>query len=412
MIDNKSNPVNEKPDMESMDPVIEKTSCKIRQWFEKNDDLFFFIIMAILAFWVRLAFIPFKSGDYLINLEKWYNILKNGGFLSFKENFYDYTPMYLYLIWLASYLPVSPEMAIKIISFVFDFVGAFFIALLVKEHYKNHFWTQLSFIVVLFIPTVIINSAIWAQCDFIYTAALLATIYYLIKGNNWAAFIGYGIAFSFKIQAVFLAPLLLFLWLKQKVKLYHFLIVPAVYILTILPCVIAGRPFWDLMLIDFNLTERYPWLTLGFANFYQWIANGNQYFTMYKNAGIILAAAAVIFLCYLSYKSKQKIDEEFILRFSLLSVLIMPFFLPSMHERYYFPAEMISIALAFYRPRYIYIAMTIIMVSFFSYCENLFGAYIIEPKFLAIAMLLVIVKLVYDFIRYLSLEDSKNSVGA
>jgi Gpi18-like mannosyltransferase len=406
MRNKKSNLEIENPLMETQDPEEQPVGWKIREWFIRHDDLLFFIIMAVLAFWVRWAFIPFQSQDYTGAMSDWYNKLKVGGFAAFKNAFFTYPPAYLYLIWISTFLPVTPITAVKIIPFVFEFIAAIYTSLLVARKYKSNLVILLSFVTVLFLPTVILNGAVWGQCDALYTAALLATVYYLIKGKNWPAFIWFGIALSFKIQAIFLTPLLVFMFFKGKVKFYHFLIIPAVYIVTTLPCVFAGRPFWDLMLVFFRLTQEQPEMTMGFANFYQWIAQGD--YEIFKNAGIGLAAAASTFLCYISYKSKHDLDEELIMRFSLLSLLLVPFFLPAMHERYYFPADLFSIALAFYLPRYYYVAITICMVSFFSYVENLFGAYVIVPKYLAIVITIVIIKLVYDYIKYLSLGDSEN----
>lgn len=403
----RTNPVIENQPEESTDPVQEETSCKIRQWFERNNDLFFYIIMTILALLVRWAFIPFQSGDLQLHMGNWYTLLKSGGLSVLKNEFADYPIAYLLLIWLSSLLPLLPVVGVKLISFIFDFIGAYFVALLVKEKYQNPFVIISSSIVALFAPTVILNSAVWGQCDMVYTATLLATICFLIKEKPWPAFIWYGIGFSLKIQVVFLAPLLLFMLLKQKVKLYHFLIIPAVYILTVLPSLFAGRSFSDVMLIYFKLSDEMPGLTWGFPNIYQWFGNGD--YQMFKNAGIAATAAAVSFLGYLSYKSKRIIDQEFILRLSLLSLLVVPFLLPNMHERYYFPADVLSIVLAFYRPKYTYAAVTISLVSFFSYSENLFGAYIIQPKFLAIPMLLLIIKLTYDFVKFLSFVDTADA---
>lgn len=153
-----------------------------------------------------------------------------------------------------------------------------------------------------------------------------------------------------------------------------------------------------------KLVGEYPSLSYGCASFYQWV--GNADYEMFKNAGIAITAAVITFFGYLSYKSKRNVDQEFIIRLSLLLFLVMPFLMPGMHERYYFPADVLSIAVAFYLPQYLYAAVTISLVSFFSYCDNLFGAYIIEPKFLAIMMLLLIIKFSYDFIRFLFETDN------
>jgi Gpi18-like mannosyltransferase len=67
---------------------------------------------------------------------------------------------------------------------------------------------------VLFTPTVILNSSFWGQADAIHTTFLLACLYFLVTRREIPAFIAFGVAVAFKLQAIFLAPLLLILLLK------------------------------------------------------------------------------------------------------------------------------------------------------------------------------------------------------
>ncbi len=73
----------------------------------------------------------------------------------------------------------------------------------------------LGYVATLLAPVMILNSSFWGQADSIYTAALLACLYFLLLRRNWLAFLSFGIAFAFKLQAIFLAPLLVILWFKQ-----------------------------------------------------------------------------------------------------------------------------------------------------------------------------------------------------
>jgi hypothetical protein len=73
MSDKKSSPTIDNLPEEIQPLEKQPAGCKIREWFTRYDDLFFFIIMAVLAFWVRWALIPYESGDYLIGMGDWYN---------------------------------------------------------------------------------------------------------------------------------------------------------------------------------------------------------------------------------------------------------------------------------------------------------------------------------------------------
>lgn len=59
-------------------------------------------------------------------------------------------------------------------------------------------------------------------------------------------------------------------------------------------------------------------------------------------AGIVLSVGAVI------YRSRARITAESVVFLATLSVLVAPYFLSMMHERYSFPADVIAIVLAFY----------------------------------------------------------------
>jgi len=75
---------------------------------------------------------------------------------------------------------------------------------------------------------------------------------------------------------------------------------------------------------------------------------------------------------------------------ALTSVLVLPFLLPKMHERYFYPADVLSILFAFYYPGLFFIPLIVVSTSLLSYLPFLFNLEIIPFPILAIFMLVSI----------------------
>ncbi|WP_017652893.1 hypothetical protein [Fortiea contorta] len=328
----------------------------------------YLILSIIFAVFIRWLCIPNKSVDYKYFLSPWYDfIAANGGFSALKNGFADYTPPYLYWILIAStWLSGLPKiMAIKLFAMVTDFICAFLVYKIVKIKYPRGKKPIFAFIVVILSPTVIYNSSLWGQCDVIYTTGLIASIYFLSIQKQIPALISFGVSLSFKLQAMFLSPLLLILLIKKRISWYYLPIVPITYIAAMLPAWFAGRPMSDLLLVYFNQANKYKELAKNVPNLYQWIPN--KFYNIAVPIGLALTTFAICFLAYIVYKSKLKITQDRLIYLATLSVLFMPYILPKMHERYFYPADICSIIFAFYFPRYIWVAISVQMASFFSY---------------------------------------------
>ena len=111
----------------------------------------------------------------------------------------------------------------KIVSIVFDFVLAVTIGLFVcsfaypkerksLEQKLISYGFVIPYGAVLFTPTVFINSGIWGQCDVIYSTFVILALYKLYHKKYLPAFILLGVGFAFKLQAVFVLPLFLYVF--------------------------------------------------------------------------------------------------------------------------------------------------------------------------------------------------------
>ena len=136
----------------------------------------------------------------------------------------NYNMPYLYILAFITYLPASTLAKIKLVSIIFDFITAFLVMIIVKKLIKpskSSLIPYLAYAFTLFIPTLVLNGTVWGQCDIIYTCFILLSIYFFLEKKYVGTFIAYGIALSFKLQAIFVLPVYIFMYFKEK-KVFHF----------------------------------------------------------------------------------------------------------------------------------------------------------------------------------------------
>jgi Gpi18-like mannosyltransferase len=366
-------------------------------------DLFLVLTGMALAVAVRYSLLDFKSIDFFKYTKVWYNALKANGFSAFSQNFSNYNPPYLYLLYLiARFLPDTPPvLATKLPALIADFVLAWFAYRIVCMKYADSPIPMFAALGVLFAPTVVLNSAFWGQADALYTSALLGAIYFLLARKYSLALLLFGLAVSFKAQAVFLLPLLAALWLRKEIHWKYFLVIPLVMLLALVPSWIAGRSIIDLLLIYPAQAGQYEQLTMHAPTVFAWIPDSGRFYPYFYPAGLILACAAAIFLTFFIYKSKEELIPSTLLELALIAVVMMPFVLPKMHERNFYPADVISIIFAFYFPRLFFVPILMSVISFFSYQPTLFGAEPVPISFLALGVLVLIIILGRDAVKQL-----------
>jgi Gpi18-like mannosyltransferase len=372
-----------------------------RNLLKKNalEDFLFVTLCVALALVVRLALFPYETYDYHSFLGPWYDHLRENGFQGFKTGFSNYTPPYLYLLWLATYLPVPKLYAIKSIGLLCDFALAFVVLLVVRLKYDRRPVWLAAFAAILFAPTILFNSALWGQCDAIHTTFLLAALYCLLR--HWAgrALLFFSIAFAFKLQALFLLPLFFVLWAKGELPVKYFFLLPAVYLVLCLPALLAGRPFYDLLTIYLEQANTYRRLTSSAPNLYQWLPDNAKVF---GRAGMVFAVALVGLLSYACLKSDARWGKDLTVRLALASALLVPFALPYMHERYFYAADCIAIVYGFYFPRRFYVPLAVATISLFSYFPFLFNDMtVIKLPYLALLLAIVLILVLRDLCKNL-----------
>jgi Gpi18-like mannosyltransferase len=207
------------------------------------------VIGFLLAFALRVSLYHVETSDYTLFVSQWYDFIRSHGFAAFKSSFSNYNVPYLYLLGLTTCLPIPKLVAIKTLSVVFDMVLGIFTYLIISLRYKRSYAAIIGALVILLAPTIFINSAAWGQADATYTAFCLGSLYFLLRGRPAWACVFFGLAISFKLQAIFFAPVLLVLLLKRRLPLKYLVILPVIFLLLLVPAFIAGRDAQSLLTI-------------------------------------------------------------------------------------------------------------------------------------------------------------------
>lgn len=388
-----------------LDELLYK-KIKIKNLEFKILDLVLIILITSLGLYLRYKLYPFESQDYIQNLSRWWDKLDAaGGIPGLKLLVGNYTQPYVYLMALGTYLPWSSLTVIKTISVVFDLALAIIIAITVF-HCTNHKTKALfAYCFTFLAPTVVMNSALWAQCDSVIMVFIALTILFFLKDKPQYACISFGIAMAIKIQSIFIAPVFLVLWMNRKLKFKHLLLIPLSYAICFIPTALAGGNYFDALIFAYwQVTTTANDLSFNCANMWAPIRSLVNY-DISKSA-TLLALSTTFLAAYMCIRRKLDLNKYLLISLFLLFSLIIPFMLPHMHERYYYYAEIIAIVYAMMNTKKIYVPITIMFVSVFSYLPFLFNIEPINLSVLSIAILILIVDLSLDVKNQLN----KNSI--
>ncbi len=363
-------------------------------------DIFILLSGIVLAVAIRYSLVDYQSFDFIKYTRDWYNTIKVEGFSAFGRNFSDYNPPYLYLLYIISRLipNTSTVLATKLPAMIADFVSAWLVYRVVRLKYIDSPVPFLAALTILFVPTVVINSAFWGQLDALYTCALLATLYLVLIKKYGLAVLMYGVSLSFKVQAVFLFPFLVALLIRKEIPWKYFLLIPLAMIFALVPAWIAGRPPLELLLIYPSQTGEYKQLAMNAPSVFSLIPASGRFYIYYYHTALIAAVAAGIFYSILIAKSPAKLTPPILLELALIIVMLIPFILPKMHERYFYAADVISVIFAFYFPRYLFVPIIMVTISTLSYLPTLFDIEPIPLSLLAFGIFILLVFLTRDVI--------------
>ena len=371
-----------------------------------------YLLIIIIGFVVvHIVLLPFTSADLEVNLLDWFNFYEETPVkTALAEPISVYTGPYNYLLLITKKLQlffanqldivINDIPMVKLITIPFELAAAYAALLIVDSLSSKDEIKNLIFPLILLHPIVLINSAFWGQCDIIYTGFLLFSFFFLLHEKNGLALVMFGLSISFKFQAMFFAPFLLLLIFRKKMKWYELFIIPMTYLIMHIPSLLAGRSLFSVVMIYFSQAGVVPVLTGNAPNIYQFIPlHHPEALVIYQIAGVVVAVLIGLIFAWI-FKDSPKAKWLRVLSFTLV---LMPYFLPSMLDRYFFPAELFLVLMAIFEKKFWYLPILVttasLLVYYNSYGAVQMGWNAMPSKIAAGINSLVIILMIFSFSR-------------
>lgn len=339
------------------------------------------MLLLALLFAARMAALPVISPDCRDYLLVWAEVMAD---LSFPEimarQVGDYTVFYQYFVYILARLPFDRVLMYKAFSFAFEALLAWSTATLVcdaRGQEKDSLLFRGVFLLTLALPTVLLNAAVWAQCDAIYTALVLAGMALAMRKRPALSSICLGLSLCVKLQAIFVLPAVALLLLWRKLSLRHVLLMGATFLAMALPAMLGGKGLKEVITVYLYQMNEYKDLAL----------NAPSVFALFKDMsligtdaaarmGVMLAFTACGAILYLGAQHREA-NTALVIDVCFALSLCIPFFLPYMHERYFFIADVLSVAYAAVHPRRAYVPLIVVLSSLNGYAAYLLGGAIL-----------------------------------
>lgn len=372
---------------------VTKAEKKLFDFIEKNIYWIIIAIVSVFAFVMRTKMFPYTNSDYTAYYEPWYWQIKEAGVKGFRGFTGGYNYAYDLILLFITWLPCSPLVAFKMTSVFFDYLCALFAGVIAAEAYggesnRIRFFT-IVYSCVLVSPVVMLNSAFWGQCESWYTAVILISVYLLLKKKYMFSFLVYGVALALKLQAIMIFPLYIYIFfLNRSFSVLNFFLIPVGTFVSSLPgMILTGngiRGFFDKYLGQINQGE---YLSENFPNVYYWLSM--KHIDMYRPLGVLftIMAFAVIF-AYSVGKKNREVDANGIISLGMWSVLCCVYFLPNMHERYGYVAELLSIVWMVGHKKLVWYTILISTITLFSYFYFLFNYQLYWMQNMAVVLII------------------------
>lgn len=303
---------------------------------------------------VRYGLLDHGTVDTVRYLLPWYNHARDYGLASLGHHFTNYTPFYTYLLLAATGFDglADPLSLIKGISALFEAGCAVVVAFIVYAATNSLGRSVMALGVAWAAPMVIFNGAAWAQADSIWAFFTLISVRLFMRGRDGT--LPFALAFAVKAQGVFLGPFVLGNLLRMPSGPWRLVIVPAVYGALAIPVLIAGLNLMTVLSVYLDQAVFFRRLSMNAGNL--WALFPGFPYTPGVALGLLFGVLGGVWLAYIVARRRNN-DPLVILLAACLSLLLMPFLLPKMHERYFYAFELASLSLAFVDRRYILFAL-------------------------------------------------------
>lgn len=338
------------------------------------------IRILLLIFLIRLTFALLPSFQVDMNAWlAWAERLAGGGFANFYSEtvWTQYTPGYLYWLWLVGKLRLVDPLAIKIPTILADMLTAGLMWKIIAKN--NRAIANWSYVLYTLNPVMIVDGSIWGQVDGVLTLFMVLAAYYLIERMSVnIVWLTMGVALLIKPQALAILPILIILTLRRmgiRKLIKAGLVLGGVLLLGYWPFY-PSNPITGLLGLMQKMKESYPYTSLFAFNLWSyvgmWIVDNTKWLgASYFHWGTLLMGSAYLIVFARFWRRLNERSISYLIL--ALGCLIFFVFPTRVHERYLFPMFAFLITYAgLVNRRGWWIAVLLITVS---YTLNLYLPY-------------------------------------
>lgn len=222
-------------------------------------------------------------------------------------------------------------------------------------------------------PTAGLNAVVWTQADTLIAASLFLSFACLQREHFTASIILFAFALSSKLTSIFFAPYLLFILFQRRAYFQILIFIPLIaitYYVANLPYLFAGVSAAETLAIykeqsqyfaEYSMNAPNPWHVA--QRLLQLPDPESALGSVIIFVGIGVAAILGLIIVTAGGNLKTKLSRQKELALLLFVLIIFPYILPKMHDRYFFIADSFSWLAAAYCSRFLPVALLMQVAS-------------------------------------------------
>ncbi|MBR4039831.1 MAG: hypothetical protein IKJ11_07020 [Clostridia bacterium] len=342
--------------------------------------------LSMLAVGAHLAMLDIKPGRYTKVLEPLLGDMWNYELVTAAAWEDDgWSGVYLLIMALLSRMETFSWLyAVKLIDMLCQCVAAGAVLRLAMKRGANRYGALAAMFACVLAPTMLMNAGLWAQCDATFAMFTLWGLAMLLDDHPLAGCVLWGLALGTKLQSAFLFPLLIVLFMKNRVQLRHVLALAAAAFVCQIAIVLDGQGIVSMITRYAVQLENARWglgLSDGMPNVYKLMLVASV--REFSGMGLYLGVASALLVVCALLRTKRELTDDVLLLAALLLACGLPLILPQMNARSLYLAVMLGFACAG-NARRMTVAGLIEFISVCAYMTAIFGHEVVPVMILAL----------------------------
>ena len=343
--------------------------------------------LSMLAVGAHLALLDIKPGRYSNVLEPLLGDMWNYELTTAAAWEDDgWSGVYLLILALLSRVETFSWLyAVKLIDMICQGVAAGAVLRLAMQRGTKVYGALAAMFVVVLTPTMLMKAGVWAQCDATFALFTLWGLALLLDDHPLAGCVLWGLALGTKLQSAFLFPLLIVLFMKNRVQLSHVLALAAAAFLCQIAIVLDGQGLWALVSRYAQQLDIARWEGVGLSDHAPGVYGLMKVASVreFSGMGLYLGIASALLVVGALLRTRRELTNDVMLVSALLLACGLPLILPQMNARSLYLATMLAFAVAANRRRMI-AAGLIEFVSLCAYMKGIFAFDVVHIMILAL----------------------------